>query len=282
LGSCQIGELSKPATVLIEKISDAIGGIFRPHQIRRVAQAEAQADKIRAVSQIEITELQQRALSRFFIEEANKQHNIEAIAEKALPGLDDNAKPQDIEDDWIANFFDKCRLISDKEMQALWSKILAGEANSPGQFSKRTVNLMSSLDKVDAEHFKKLCSFGWRISELVPLIYDHTDRMYQEDGQYFDALKHLAEIGLASFEPLAEYSYLETKLPQTFVVSFYGKPFEVAFPKPENNILPLGQVLLSKAGQQLAPICGSAPHPGFQDYVLARWRAMGLPVMESS
>jgi hypothetical protein len=33
-----LGEISKPATVLIEKIADAIGGVFKPYQIRRVAQ----------------------------------------------------------------------------------------------------------------------------------------------------------------------------------------------------------------------------------------------------
>ncbi len=35
-----LGELSKPATVLIEKISDAVGGIFKPYQIIRAAKAE--------------------------------------------------------------------------------------------------------------------------------------------------------------------------------------------------------------------------------------------------
>jgi len=52
-----IGELSKPATVLIEKISDAVGGIAKPWQIRRVAKAEAEADKIKAIAHIEIDEL---------------------------------------------------------------------------------------------------------------------------------------------------------------------------------------------------------------------------------
>ena len=91
------GDLTKPATVLIEKISDAIGGIFKPHQIRRIAQAEAEADKIRAVSQIEVTALQDRAISRFFNEEAKKQYNIETITGKALPLLEEGASPQNIE-----------------------------------------------------------------------------------------------------------------------------------------------------------------------------------------
>ena len=72
-----LGELSKPANTLIEKISDAIGGIFKPYQIRRIAQAETEAEKMRAVSQIKITHLQRRALHRFLAEEAKKQDNIE-------------------------------------------------------------------------------------------------------------------------------------------------------------------------------------------------------------
>lgn len=47
-----LGKLSKPATVLIEKISDAVGGIFKPYQIVRVAKAESEANRIQAESQI--------------------------------------------------------------------------------------------------------------------------------------------------------------------------------------------------------------------------------------
>jgi hypothetical protein len=147
-----LGGISKPATVLIEKISDAIGGLFKPFQIRRVAQAEADADKIKAISNIEITELQYRALTRLVAEEAKKQHNIESITLKALPDLEPDANPDQMDDDWIANFFDKCRLISDEQMQSLWARILSGEANSPGKFSKRTVNVVAGLDKPEAAY----------------------------------------------------------------------------------------------------------------------------------
>jgi hypothetical protein len=42
-GLISIPDLSKPATVLIEKISDAVGGIAKPWQTVRVARAEAKA-----------------------------------------------------------------------------------------------------------------------------------------------------------------------------------------------------------------------------------------------
>jgi len=158
-----LGELSRPATVLVEKISEAVGGVFRPYQIRRVAQAEAEAEKIRAVSQIEVTDLHRRAMHRFLEEEAKKQQNIESITSKALPQVGDSAVPDQVENDWLTNFFDKCRLISDEDMQVLWSKVLAGEANKPGKFSKRTIGLLSSLDKSDALLFQRFCAFGWMI-----------------------------------------------------------------------------------------------------------------------
>src|SRR6266404_9421965 len=95
-----LGELSKPATILVEKISDAVGGIFKPHQIVRVAKAEAAAELIRAKSEIEVTGLQRRAMYRFIEEEAKKQLNIEGITQKALPLVEAAASPENVEADW--------------------------------------------------------------------------------------------------------------------------------------------------------------------------------------
>lgn len=269
-----LGDLSKPATVLIEKISDAIGGIFKPYQIRRIAKAEAEAEKIRALADIEIKELQQRALVRFVAEETKKQANIESITAKAINGLKADAKPEDIEDDWIANFFDKCRLISDNEMQELWARILSGEANSPGTYSKRTVNFLHSLDKADAQLFTVLCSYGWLIGDIVPLIYDVQAEIYKRNGINFNSLKHLDEIGLVSFNNLTGYRRIG--LPERITVFYYGTPINIQFKNKENNDLNVGKVLLSKVGQELAPIVGSKPLPEFLEYTLKKWSDMGL------
>ncbi|MGA2602344.1 MAG: DUF2806 domain-containing protein [Bryobacteraceae bacterium] len=275
-GIVNIGELTKPATVLVEKISDAVGGIFRPYQIRRIAEAEAHAEKVKAVSQIEISELQHRAMRRFFCEEANKQQNIESIAASALPQLSDAATPENLEDDWIINLFDKCRLISDEGMQVLWSRILAGEANAPGRFSKRTINLLSSLDKSDAELFRSLCSFNWWLGNFVPLVFDVNDPIYSSGGISFNTLIHLDEVGLISFEAIA--GFRRARLPQKFTASYYGREIVINFPRPEDNDLRIGTVLLSKVGQELGSICDSAPLPEFFEYSIDRWRSLGVTV----
>jgi len=112
-----LGELSKPATVLIERISDAVGGFFKPYQLRRVAKAEAEAALIQAQSQIEVTDLHRRAIHRFVQEEATKQQNMESIASQALPLLSETSSPEGVDNDWIVHFFEKCRSISDGELQ---------------------------------------------------------------------------------------------------------------------------------------------------------------------
>lgn len=190
-----IGDLTKPATVLIEKISDAVGGIFKPYQIVRVAKAEAEADRIRAEVQIQVTDLQRRAMYRFLQEEAQKQANIEGITQRALPLLKDEATPENVANDWIANFFNQSRIVSDEDMQQLWARILAGEANAPGTFSRRTVNLLADLDKRDAELFTRLCGFGWMIGNVVPLVFDVQLAIYNDQGITFNSLSHLEALG---------------------------------------------------------------------------------------
>lgn len=269
-----LGDLAKPANTLIEKISDAIGGIFKPYQIKRIAQAEAEADKIRAVAQIEITDLQRRAMARFFAEEAKKQNNIEAITSKALPEVTEQARPDQVEDDWITHFFDKCRLISDEEMQSLWARVLAGQANSPGRYSKRTVEILSNLEKTDAMLFSKLCSFGFYIiGDIFPLIYDTNHSIYTDHGINFMAISHLESLGLIHFNDLS--GYVRRELGQKGFVHYFGNKAWIEFQKPENNELQLGHVLLTQAGQQLAPICGAQPRDGFVDYVKEKWKSLG-------
>ena len=62
---------------------------------------------------------------------------MEDITAKAIPHLNANANPDNMEDDWIANLFDKCRMVSNDEMQSLWARVLATEANAPRCFVKK-------------------------------------------------------------------------------------------------------------------------------------------------
>ena len=272
-----VGDLAKPFDTLVKKIAKGVGTLYEPRRIKNVAKAEAEAEKIKAVSEIEMMDLHRQAEQRRIEEEAKHQKNMEDIAAKAAPHLNEDANPDAMDDDWIANLFDKCRIVSDDEMQSLWSRLLAGEANAPGTFSKRTVNFVSELDKSDANLFTKLCGFGWVIRNIAPLVFDVQADIYNRYGINFNTLIHLESIGLIQFEGLS--SFKKIGLPKRFAVSYYGKLLYLEMPQEANNGLKTGQVLLTKIGQELAPICGSKPVEGFYEYVKEQWKEY-LPAAE--
>ncbi len=270
-----LGDLAKPATVLIERVSDLFEGCFKPFQIKRVAKAEAEREVIKASAQIKVDELQRRAIGRFIAEETRKQDNIEKIAGKAVHDIKDSAEPEKIESDWLTDFFDKCKTISDDEMQSLWAKVLAGEANNPGSFSKRAVNLLATIEKYEAQLFTSLCGFSWFIGPISPLVYGIEDKVYEEAGITYNSLSHLDDIALIKFEGLSSFIFKD--LPKEMTAVYYGQPFRLEF-KSSRGLFDAGKVRLTVVGEQLRTICGSKPIDGFVNYVLRIWMKRGITI----
>ena len=282
-----LGDLGKPIDTLIHKISDAAGVLYEPRRIKRKveaesnaaiisAKAEAATDVIKAKSKIEITDLHRRAAQRWIEEEAKRQKNMEDIIAQAVLDVNEKAKPDAMEDDWIANFFDKCRIVSDSDMQRLWARLLASEANTPGTCSKRTVNFISEIEKSEAELFTKLCRFNWMIGDVVPLMFDEGAEIYNRHGINFDTLTDLESIGFIEFEGTT--SYLKGYFPKRTAVYYYGKPLFLEMSSDTGNMLEVGKISLTKIGQELAPICGSKPVAGFYEYVKDQWTEYSLRV----
>ena len=265
-----LGDLSEAAKTLIEKVSNAIVGIFEPWQIRRVAEAKADAAIITAKGEIQVTDLHRRAVRRWIDEEAQRQKNIEDITKQAIPHLTENADASKINNDWITNFFDKSRIISDSEMQELWARLLAEESNKPGSYSKRTINILGDLDKNDAEIFTALCGFCCVFENVTtPLILNFDDNIYLYQNITFDNLIHLESIGLVQFNPSG---FTRKCLPKTITVHHYEKSLYLFLPKDTDNELYIGKALLTKTGQELSLICRSRPVIGFTDYLKNKWQ----------
>lgn len=88
--------------------------------------------------------------------------NYLEIAEKAdkyyHKKKNDNHQNRDF--DFFYRFYDNAGKVSDEEMQELWAKILAGEINQPGEYSLKTLLVLSSFSKTEAR--------------LLAHIYQHT------------------------------------------------------------------------------------------------------------
>ena len=260
----KLGKFAKPLNTFIEKIADAVGIRYEPHRIRNNAEAEAEAARTRAQSEIELTDMRRRAEQRRIVEEIRHQKHIEGTITKAIPDVDENASPENMDDDWIANFFEKCRIVSDEEMQSLWARVLATEANTPGTFSRRTVNHLADFDKRDAELFTTFCGFCWEIEKITALFFNIDAEIYKKHGINVDTLRHLDAIGLIRFETTSSLSL--TPIPKT--MSYYGKRLDLSIPESiANTAFYIGPARLTTMGEELFPICGSKPVDGFYEHV---------------
>lgn len=264
LVNIDLGSIAAPATKLIEKVSDAVGGVAKPWQTERVAKAEAKADLVRAEARIQISEMEERALQRMVREEGKRQENIESITAKAIPNLKETADPESVDDDWITNFFDKARLISDAQMQELWASVLSGEANKPGSFTKRTIELVASLEKSDAELISKLCSRVWMMGGPTALIFE-SEMEATADPLKFTELKHLDSLGVIDFESLTGFQ--RTGFVGESAIIYFGRPVIWSCPSGTENF-ELGKVLLTRAGVELAHVVPAKPNKHHFERVL--------------
>ena len=286
--------MAKPVSTFIEKCSDAVGGLAKPWQEKRVrraeaegdadaaiirAQGEAEAELIRAQSSIQLSDLQREAMHRLFVEEERYQSSMKIILLEADEQVDKEAfVAEEMDDDWIVNFFQNARIVSDDEMQTLWARILAGEANEPSSFSRKTVNIMADLGKRDAQLFKALADFVWEIDGRSVIVdIDVTDEFYTKRDINFESMSTLTELGLiARMIPGFDSSARmirghEPVLPvsdQKAIASYGTQTLELCFDKLSGNYLWVGSWKFTQVGVELLSICSKEPIEGFFNWRL--------------
>ena len=283
---------AKAASALIEKVQSALGLPKDPQRIKDVAAAKAEARLTKAKAKggealigeeykqkkkvkklenrTEFKELKKRTKNRVFATEVRNQQNLESIAKRSIPLLNIKAKPEEMDDDWIVNMLDKSKIFADEPMQELFARILAGEANSPGSFSKKSVNLLAEIEKKDAICFKSLCRFNWNFGDrTVPLVFDPNHEIYNNNGVDFETLKHLDSLGLM------QHSVTEFKLVKALTgmkrVSYQGSILVLEAPDHRAYDLRLGYVMLTATGLELCRLFENKPVEGFFEYVMGEW-----------
>lgn len=279
LGLKHLAHLSEPIKVAIEKFSNGLGAIYRPTHIRRMAQAASDAAITRAKQDIELMALYSRARDRVQSERVRDQRNMEAIATVALNNIPQHATPMGINTDWIAHFFDRCRIISDHEMQVIWGRLLAQEATQPGCCSKRTVDVLGSMERHDTEMFATVCRFAWNIGYHVPIVLDLMEAPYASNGLTYELIAELEDLGLVSFTATEFTETLDDDPVAVLSVRYGDEVFVIkhSADTPTRG-LPIGHVLFTRAGRDLLPLVPPNPVPGFVDYVLSNWRSNHIHV----
>ncbi len=216
--------LSKPLTKLIEVIAQGTGAITQPYLIKK--NADAKAYEISVVSKAieenqnslqkidykeskvslrsldkesikEITSLPERAENRVEYQEQKRQQNIEKVTQIAAEQLEGekSVSEEKVDEDWTTRFFNYAQDVSNEEMQGLWGRILSGEVKNPKSFSLRTLELIRSLSKSDAEIFTKIANFSISHGKDAFLFKGKDDEL-KKYGIAFDDIALMEELGL--------------------------------------------------------------------------------------
>lgn len=248
-----MGDLGQPATALIERVSDAIGGIAKPWQMKRTAKAEVEVELIKAEGKRKLTEIESRALERLVHEESRKQENIEKITTKSLNHLEDDSKPENLDSDWIIDFFEKCKNVSEDEMQEVWGRILADKSNGR-KFSKRSLEIVASMEKEDALAFSRLCNFVVYIGGMLTptVFFDEMGETLKKHGLTFPKIQDLEALGLIFFNKISGFVFQE--LSGELVVFYHDRQININLGNDKKDFQ-LGNIRLSKYGEEIAHIC---------------------------
>lgn len=104
--------------------------------------------------------IEERANKRERINHLRQQQNIESIIQKAIQYCSDSEVTDRADQDWFSRFITLAEDVSNKTMQELWAKILAGEITAPGSFSLKSLKIFRSLSINEAKLLSKACALA--------------------------------------------------------------------------------------------------------------------------
>ena len=188
-----------------------------------------------------------------------------------------------VDSGWFLNFLDKCKTVSDADIQDLWARILARESDMPGSLSQLTVNSLENFGKRDAEWFISLCGFICDInSEQVPLIDRPSHEIYTQNGINSEVLEHLCTLNVIESTTFWGGGRGTTrpqepclKPGESISIFYFHKKLEYMNAGNNDDQLSLGSIALTSIGKELLSICENKPVEGFFEYLKHRkWSGM--------
>lgn len=103
---------------------------------------------------------QNRSVQRYININTIASEAIKYAASKEEANLtESNATEQSVDPNWFWHWRSHAENVIEDEMRLLWAKLFVEEVNKPGQFSLRTLQLISTLSKNDAELIEEIAPF---------------------------------------------------------------------------------------------------------------------------
>ena len=150
-----------PMPQIVKNFDKAIGKILLAAGENAEARIKVNTGKAKAKGKIAIEGLYRTE------EEKRKIENRASIVKVAVDEMNNSTADKiatdaksEIDDDWLNHFARIAEDKSSEQLQILFGRILAGEIKRPGSFAIRTIQLMATMSKADAEMVSQFLSFA--------------------------------------------------------------------------------------------------------------------------
>ncbi len=279
------GNMGEPAAGIInkfiDKISDALSWIVMPKGIKAY-EIETSKSMIEEIAgRKDINPIERAAIISNFKKIVKEYGNQIEVMKIAAEHLNMDARPEEVNDDWITFFFDKVKNVNDDYMKKIWGKILAGEFNEPNTYTKQLLHTMSIMDSRIAKRFQKIrssCFFSPPI--LLAFMYrTNSDNIknvkaYDKMKIFIYDLRELDSLGLIQYR----FSDFHTLVVKNKV--FYYGDKRIRF-ETNKRAIALGNVALTSVGKQLCRIVPMEYNDRILEICLDSWTKLGYnPIVE--
>ena len=172
--------------------------------------------------------------------------NSSSVVESAADELGDKeVTDHEPDPDWTARFFDCVQDVSSEDMQKIWARILAGEVESPGRTSLRTLDTLRNMTQRDADMFKDICDFV-----ILKDFVFHDDSVVIFSAISYDKLLHLQDCGLTNVGPNL-VKKLTWSSREELLLSYHASSLMITRNTDANAVLAIPEILLTTAGREL-------------------------------
>ena len=244
----------KPLCKLIDAVRAGAGLWYEPIHLRRMAKSEGDALILRAEAKVALTELKQRAAARLTNTETRRQQNIESIVEKASQSLPEQCSETPVDQDWMAAFFDCCKDVGNDDVQKMWGKLLSGEVAEPGSYSRRALDALRLMSRLEASLFKIIGFRVWKLDDWpILFIPGGRDSHWPTACPFtWNQIAILGDIGLVEAVICDEEQFIEANR-KTITFDYHGQRF-VGKTNPSGTGNDPSWVSFSTLGTELLPL----------------------------
>ena len=161
----------------------------------------------------------------------------------------------------------------------MWAKILAGQAENKGRFSKWTLNSVAQMSKDDIENWVRFASSLWEFNNPNDIVSCY---WLQSSGKILGVHETmLTNGGLLTFEGSYAIKYREVVRRGPIGLRYFDQLVVLEMPEKKEMHIPTGHVNLTPTAREILLLCDAKPNMKYKQDCLEKWMETGIKIVRT-